>query len=379
MTVLRPITYPLNQQGTRQVLNTPCLALDVGALRDNIEYMAQVMAKAGCRLRPHSKSHKCPEIAKAQIAAGAVGVCCATLDEAETMAANGVFGILITSPVTTDEKVRRLIDLLGIAPDTQIVVDNPANARGIGAAARKAETSAPVLLDIEIGFGRTGVVDADQAVALAEAIRREPGLRYEGVQAYGGHLQHTAEYQRRLELTCEAHRFIEGIVAALSAIGMPPPLVTGGGTGTHAIDSAGGPFTEIQAGSYVFMDAEYETITYRPGERWPFKNSLFVQTSVISANRAGMVTTDAGSKAFALNGAMPRITSPELQGASYSYLGDEHGRITLPYGVTPPALGTKVECVPSHCDPTVALYDRYYCVQRDALVGVWPILARGRR
>ncbi len=379
MVALEAISYPMRQQGVRQTFNTPGLVLDLDALEHNIAYMARTMTAAGKRLRPHSKSHKCPKIALAQIAAGAAGVCCATLDEAEIMAANGVSGILLTSPITTPEKILRLMDLLRAAPDTQVVVDNVDNVRALSQAARMAEVSVPVLLDIEIGFGRTGVVDVDQAETVARAIDEKAELRFDGVQAYGGHLQHTADYHERLALSTQAHAFIEAIIKRLSTLGMPPPLVTGGGTGTHAIDSQSGPFTEIQAGSYIFMDADYERIAYRPGENWPFRNSLFVQTTVISANRTGMVTTDAGSKAFALNGEKPRIVTNGYERATYEYLGDEHGRVNLFDRTIAPVIGAKLECVPSHCDPTVALYDRYLCVRGDSLVDVWPILARGRR
>ncbi len=378
MTALEPIRYQLGQKGSRRNVNTPNLLLDLDAFTHNVATMATTISQAGKRLRPHFKSHKCPRIASAQMAAGAVGICCATLDEAEIAVANGLAGILLTSPITSADKILRLTRLLQKAPETQVVVENVENVQALAQAARAAGVVVPVLLDIEIGFGRTGVVDADQAQNLAGAIRGESTLRYEGVQAYGGHLQHTADYDIRVSLCAEAHRFIEGIIERLAAFGMAPSLVTGGGTGTHAIDSRTGPFTEIQAGSYVFMDAEYETITYEPRKSWPFKNSLFVQTAVISTNRPGMVTTDAGTKAFALNGEKPRVTTPGFENSIYSYLGDEHGRITLVDAATP-SIGTKFECVPSHCDPTVALYDSYYCVRDDAVVDIWPILARGRR
>lgn len=379
MTIPGAITYPLHRPDTRRTINTPGLVLDLDVLERNIAVMAERMRATGRLLRPHAKSHKCPEIAQAQIAAGAVGICCATLDEAEVMAAHALEGILITSPVTTPEKIERVTALLNAAPDTRIVVDHPDNAIALGEAVRRAGRKLGVLIDIEVGFGRTGVVDADAAEALARVIAEQEALRLDGVQAYGGHLQHTADYRERLALCTATHQFVAGIVARLAAIGMPPLIVSGGGTGTHDIDSTTGPFTELQAGSYVFMDAEYETIVYRENAGWPFGNALFVQTAVISTNAVGMVTTDAGVKAFALNGAPPRVVEPGLEAAQYSYLGDEHGRLSMAAGTTPPALGARVECVPSHCDPTVALYDRYHCVRGDMIVDIWPIAARGRR
>ena len=154
---------------------------------------------------------------------------------------------------------------------------------------------------------------------------------------------------------------------------------SGGGTGTHAIDGNEGPFTEIQAGSYVFMDAEYQEITYEDGRDWPFENALFVQTAVTSRNVAGSVTTDAGTKSFALNGPKPHIVTPGLVGATYEYSGDEHGRVTLAADMARPQLGQRVECLAPHCDPTVVLYDAFHCVRGDVLVEIWPVDARGRR
>ncbi|MGS1095298.1 DSD1 family PLP-dependent enzyme [Aquamicrobium terrae] len=378
-TRLPPLGYRMGGQGSRYELNTPALVLDLNALERNIHRMAEAMRGFGRRLRPHAKSHKCVRIARAQIEAGAVGICCATLDEAEVMAANGISGILVTSPVTTAMKVSRFIELVGGAPDTMIVVDNADNAGALAAAAERAGVTASVLVDVELGFGRTGVLSVDAAEALARAIAACPSLRFAGVQAYGGHLQHSADHGARLDLCRRAHGFIRDIVARLTSIGMPPEIITGGGTGTHAIDGIEGPFTEIQAGSYVFMDAEYQDITYEDGSDWPFENALFVQTAVTSINVAGTVTTDAGTKSFALNGPKPRIATPGLSGAAYEYSGDEHGRVRLGAGMVQPKLGDRLECVIPHCDPTVVLYDAFHCVRQDALAEIWPVDARGRR
>lgn len=378
-TNLAPIDYRFGESGSRREINTPALVLDLDAFERNIARMAQRMQSFDRKLRPHAKSHKCSRIAKAQIAAGAVGICCATLDEAEVMVANGVRAILITSPLTTDMKIARLAELVRQAPDTAVVVDNPDNASALARTARARGVLLPVLVDVELGFGRTGVLTVDDAEALARHIRGEEGLSYAGVQAYGGHLQHLASYEERLQTCRRAHGFIAEIVARLRSLGMPPALVTGGGTGTHAIDGPSGPFTEIQAGSYIFMDAEYQGIEYGDGKDWPFENALFVQTAVTSVNVPGTVTTDAGTKAFALNGPKPRVVTAGFVGAGYEYSGDEHGRLRLAAGMAAPRLGSRIECVIPHCDPTVAHYDAFHCVRGDALVDIWPIDARGRR
>jgi len=338
------------------------------------------LSGTGRALRPHAKSHKCPAIAKAQLAAGAVGICCATLDEAEVMAAAGVRGILLTSPITVPQKLTRLVRLLATAPDLMVVVDHPDAARALAAAARSAGAACGVLIDIELGFGRTGVPDAAAAETLARTIAPEDGLVYRGIQAYGGQLQHIGDYPKRLAACRNAHRFISEIVERLTAIGSPPPIVSGGGTGSFTFDMKEGPFTEIQAGSYIFMDAEYEQVAFaEDAPAWPFKRSLFVQTSVISVNGQGFVTTDAGTKAFALNGPQPIITDPDLGESKYEYAGDEHGRLRLSPSTPKPRLGARVECLTSHCDPTVARYDYYNVVRGDRVIDTWSIAARGWR
>ncbi|MFN7103191.1 MAG: DSD1 family PLP-dependent enzyme [Pseudorhizobium sp.] len=377
MTVQSFVQYNLDAPGSRHALNTPALVLDLDAFERNVARMAEIMDTSGKNLRPHAKSHKSPTIAKAQIAAGAVGCCCATLDEAEVMAAAGIAGILITSPVTTLPKIARLIALAGRAPDTMIVVDNPANAEALAARAAAAGVRLNVIIDVELGFGRTGVTSPEAAVALGETIKTLPSLGYKGVQAYGGHIQHAIDPDERLALCRQAHLKIDAVISALSAIDMKPDIVTGGGTGSHAIDVEEGPFTEIQAGSYIFMDAEYQTVIYDHGRDWPFENALFVQTSVISTNVAGFVTTDAGTKAFALNGPRPRVVTPGLEKATYDYAGDEHGRLHLDgTDAARPSIGDVIECVVSHNDPTVALYGQYHCVRDDRLVALWDVSAR---
>ncbi len=379
MPTLPKIEYRFGEAGSRYRLNTPSLILDLDALERNISRMAETIRGFGRRLRPHAKSHKCIRIAESQIDAGAIGICCATLDEAEIMAAGGIKGILITSPLTTAIKIQRLVDIARQVPGTMVVVDDPENAATLARAAQEAGIVLSVLIDVELGFARTGVVSVDAAEALARVIAHEPSLRLAGIQAYGGHLQHTADYAERLELSRHAHRFVSEVVNRLTGIGMPPEIVTGGGTGTHDIDGREGPFTELQAGSYVFMDAEYRDITFENDRDWPFDNALFVQTAVTSTNGTGTVTTDAGTKAFAQNGPRPRISTPDFASAFYEYAGDEHGRLKGGPGMQLPRLGAVIECIVPHCDPTVALYDVFHCVREDRLVDIWRIDARGRR
>ncbi len=369
----------LRQNTSHCQLNTPALILDLDQLEQNIATMADFIHKSGRKLRPHAKSHKCIKIAEKQIQAGAAGTCCATLDEAEIMSAGGIRGIHITSPVTSALKIDRLVELVRQSPDLMIVVDHPQNVAALAQATEKTGTSLNVIIDIELGFGRTGVISADAAVALAQAISSYKTLNYCGIQAYGGHLQHITDYQTRLQKTRQAHDYINEIIARLSAIDMAPAIVTGGGTGTHMIDAKEGPFTEIQAGSYIFMDAEYRDIECSDHQQWAFNHSLFVQTTIISNNHPDMASTDAGTKAFALNGPLPRIVTAGFQSLSYEYTGDEHGRIRTLDNNPLPAIGETIECVIPHCDPTVALYDNYHCIRQNLLIDIWPVDARGRR
>lgn len=379
MIALPPLPLPIGAKGSRFAVNTPSLILDLDIMEANIAKMAATMLGFGRALRPHAKSHKSSRIAAQQLVAGAVGICCATLDEAEVMVAAGLRGVVITSPVTSLEKIARLIDLVRAAPDTMIVVDNADNVHAIAAAAERAGIAVILLVDIELGFGRTGVRGADAAVALARAVEATPGVSFGGIQAYGGHLQHILDYGERKTATEAASKGIASIVARLAKAGLPPAIVTGGGTGTHTIDGAASPLTEIQAGSYLLMDSDYGGIAYSHDQPWPFGVSLFVQTTVISTNVPGTITVDAGTKALALNGKPPRVATPDLGAAVYEFTGDEHGRIRLPEGVPAPKIGSRLELIVSHCDPTVAMYDTYHCVRGDSLVDVWPIDARRRR
>ena len=235
-----------------------------------------------------------------------------------------------------------------------------------------------LLVDLDIGLHRTGAATVADAVTLAKRIANAASLRLAGIQAYAGQLQHVADYGEREKLAGMQNARLAELVAALASESLPPKLVSGGGTGTHDIDAAGRLFTELQAGSYVFMDVDYDRIQLRPGSnRQPFDNALFVQTNVVSANAAGFVTTDAGLKRFATDGPKPAIAVGAPSGATYSYQGDEHGAVVFAEpGETLP-LGAVISCVVPHCDPTVNLYDWYHCVRGDRLIDIWPVDARG--
>lgn len=364
--------------GSRHALNTPCLVLDLDRFERNVALMQETVDGYGKVLRPHAKSHKSSRIALAQVAAGAGGVCCATIDEAEVMLAAGVPSMLITSPQTTEQKIARIVRLALGPGELILVVDNPENVRRLGAALSAAGAELALHIDLDPGFGRTGVLDAEAAVALAGVIASTPNVRLCGLQCYAGGLQHIVSAEERRARATQTSAFVASVKAALEAAGHAVPVVTGCGTGTHAIDGSEDIFTEMQLGSYIFMDVDYGAVEYGAGD-WPFDYSLTVQTAVVSTNAPDGVTTDAGTKAFALNGPKPIVASPGFEGVTYEFAGDEHGKLRFPPGAARPQIGSRLECLVSHCDPTVALYDMLHCVRGDGLVDVWPIDARGRR
>lgn len=376
---LGPNAYLIGVPGSRHALDTPALLLDRSALANNIAKMADVAERHGIGLRPHVKSHKSVRIAQMQIDAGALGVSCATLGEAEAMVSAGVPGVLVTSPVVGTNKLRRLAALADKAGPRQlmVVVDDPRNVAELAVSASRLAYPLDVLIDFDAGYHRTGVVDENAALALAQAIGETGMLRLRGIQAYGGHLQHIESRARREEAAGQLRDVVASLVARLSAAGLPVEIVTGVGTGTHDADAAGGVFTEMQPGSYVFMDVEYEHVLADGERASPFEASLFVQSTVVSTQAQEWVTLDAGTKSFATDSVAP-VVARGVQGSStYDFFGDEHGKLTVD-SAHRPSLGARIELMTPHCDPTVNLYDRYHVIEGDMLVDIWPVDARGR-
>ena len=369
----------IDQQGSRRDLNTPVLVVDLDALNRNIATMAAFARGQGVQLRPHAKTHKSPDIAKLQMAAGAIGLCCAKIGEAEVMAENGVtIGLHITSPVVSPNAIARLIALNGRTQDLMCVVDNPDNVAAIGQAARDAGKVLKLIIDIDPGIRRTGVSTPAAALAVLRAIEAEPALQYTGVQCYTGLQQHMADFKERAGSVQDCAALMRTIIAALTEAGAPPAIVTGGGTGTHRIDPGLGLFTELQVGSYVFMDSQYLACDLTgDADGSPFETSLMIDARVVSANTPGMATVDAGFKAFATDAEPPLVLAGAGAGARYFFMGDEHGAILLPEGGAL-ALSDIVTMSAPHCDPTVNLYDTYHVVQGDTLRALWPVAARGR-
>jgi D-serine deaminase-like pyridoxal phosphate-dependent protein len=363
----------IGQQGSRASLNTPALLIELDALDRNIAVMAGLARAAGVAIRPHAKTHKSVEIARRQIAAGAVGVCCAKLGEAEALSEGGVDNILITSPIVGRPATERLIALARTAKGLMATVDNPDVVDALAAVGE----ALTLVVDIDPGLHRTGVADADSAVALARRIDAAPNLTFGGVQYYCGSQQHIESFAERRDAIVDRTVYLSTVLARLAEVGLPPALVTGGGTGSHAIDIELGVLNELQVGSYIFMDRQYADCDVSEG-RAPFETSLMIDVRVISANHPFMATVDGGFKAFATEAGPPPILKGAPSGTTYRFMGDEHGAVVPPKGEAPPKLGEVVTFATPHCDPTVNLYDAYHVVRADTLVDIWPVQARGR-
>ncbi len=373
-----PNAYLIGQPGSREQLDTPALIIDLDRLEANIQAMADHTRAVGQRLRPHTKTHKSVEIARRQVAAGAVGVCCATLGEAEVMGRAGIPGVHITSPVVRPHRIARLIALNAVAENLSVVADHPDNLAALAEAAAAAGQTLQIMVDIDVGSRRTGVPSAQQATALAQQVEAASHLSLVGIQGYAGGLQHIYDWDERVRRGQEVADFLIEVRRQLAAAGITPPLFTGGGTGTHAIDHGQGILNELQAGSYVFLDVDYQRVAHAGAGANRFREALFVQTSVVSAAQEDCVTTDAGLKAFATDCGFPEIRRGAPTGAKYTFSGDEHGRVTFA-GSERIGLGAVVECLSPHCDPTVNLYSVYHVVRGDTLVDIWPVDTRGLR
>jgi D-serine deaminase-like pyridoxal phosphate-dependent protein len=358
----------------RSDVPTPALLLDIDILDRNIAVMRESAASLGVKLRPHAKAHKCVEIAQRIMAAGAIGISCATIGEAETMALGGIGGILVTAPLTSSDAIERLRRLLLRGADIAVVADHPASVAQLSAVAAAAGRALDVVVDVDVGMGRTGCLEIADAVALARQIAAAPALSYAGIQAYWGNLQHVSPFAERARLIAIQADRVRAVIAALRSAGLPPAIVTGGGTGSHRIDAATGLFTEIQPGSYLFMDSCYSAVSISENGN-PFVPSLFVAATVVSANKPGRVVVNAGWKAFATDSGKPVALRGGPPGASFRFMGDEHGALDFEGGGGP-ELGATVEFLTSHCDPTVNLYGAFHVVRGDEVIDIWPIRAR---
>ena len=358
--------------GSRNDLETPALLLDLEVFEANIAAMASMTKANNQGLRPHAKTHKCATIARHQLEAGALGIACAKSGELLALFKAGIRPLMLTAPLASPLKIARLAEAAAAGCALTVVVDRQDLVAAFGSAARSAGAVIEVLVDVDCGLGRLGVTTPEGAVALARAIAAEPGLSYAGVQAYAGQVQHIHALAARRAANRTAGALLAPILAALRNAGLPPRIVTGGGSGSAAIDGEDGLFTEIQAGSYVFMDEGY-----RPVEGLNFGFALFVAVSVIGHSNNGEAIIDAGSKSFAIDGPPPMAHIDGVRVGTIAWAGDEFGRLITDPGRSPPPVGTRIECTVPHCDPTANLHDYLHVVRGQRLIDFWPIEARG--
>ncbi len=362
----------IGRPGSRYTVPTPALMVDEAALDANIATMAQ-RVNGRVALRPHAKTHKSAWIAHKQLAAGAVGVCCAKLGEVEALSAAGVRGVLLTSPVVDDTALQRVCDVAAIDAGFICPVDHPDPVTALSATASDRGVSVNVVIDVDVGLMRTGVAGAAEAVALADHIERCPSVDLVGVQGYGGHWQHIVGFEARREAVRAGMDRLSAVVETLRTAGHRVDIVTGGGTGTVEADLELGVLNEIQPGSYVFMDAQYLDALAGDADG-DFQTSLWVASQVVSINADPIVTIDAGLKAFATEGPAPRPRTARFAGSTYVFYGDEHGALSRAPGEEV-GLGERVELLTPHCDPTVDRYDAYHVVRGDRVVAIVPIEA----
>jgi D-serine deaminase-like pyridoxal phosphate-dependent protein len=372
-----PNTTLIGQPDSRAQLMTPALLIDLDAMERNIAQMAAYCRERGVSLRPHAKTHKSATIARMQIEAGALGICAATLGEAAALAGQGVPGVLITSPVVGAAKIGRLIDLNARAEGLKVAADNPANVEALSQAAGAAGKPLEVFVELDIGTHRTGARSPAVALAVARQVSQSNSLVFAGIHAYAGHIQHIEDFAARRQAADECAAQLKVLTDGLEAESLLPPIISGAGTGSHAIDAGRGNYTEMQCGSYIFTDVQYNACALREDSALPFEPALFVQTTVISSNGDGLAITDGGLKRFATDGPLPEIVRGAPEGSTYRFKGDEHGAVVLPDGIADLPLGTIIECLTPHCDPSVNLYDWYHVVRGDTLVDIWPVDARG--
>ncbi|HYE89716.1 MAG TPA: DSD1 family PLP-dependent enzyme [Terriglobales bacterium] len=362
----------------RDEIPTPALLLDVDRFDRNLVRMSEHVKKSGKQYRPHAKTHRCPQIARRQLEAGALGVACAKLGEAEVMAKAGISGLLITTEIVTSAQMFRLVRMLESAPDTMVVVDNLENVEALARAMAAKGLVLDVLVDIDVGGRRTGAQPGDAALALGRAVSKHRSLRLRGLQGYAGHCAHVMGWAARREASHKAMAPLMETRRLFEKEGLAVEIVAGGSTGTYDIDVELDGLTELQSGSYCVMDLDYQRIGGPTGDtNTAFELALTVAATVVSVPTDDRAMVDAGLKAFSTDKPFPPA-AVERPGVTYEFAGDEHGRLLITDRSRAPKLGERIEFFPPHCDPTFNLYDRVYVVRGPSVESVWEIAARGR-
>lgn len=358
-------------------LDTPALCVDLDAMKRNFARVRETTRRNGIGFRPHVKTHKTPAIAELQLADGAVGVCTAKVSEAEAMVEHGIDRVLMTTSNVTPLKIRRAVELSRRSEEVVHAVDAEANARDLSEAAREAGVAAGVVVDVDPGTHRTGATPVEPALELARLVDRLPGLRFRGILCYDGPSQHIDDFEERRASTLERMELAAETFRRLERDGLNTEIFSGGGTGTYNIDHETPGFTDVQCGSYLFMDAQYLALGSADGsERYDdFVPSLTVLTTVVNTRVHGIATTDAGQKALTVHRPDPIVVGET--GIAYRTWGDEFGRLEYDDPSRTYRVGEKLEVIVPHCDPVVNLYDRIHATRDGVVERVWPIAARG--
>lgn len=361
---------------TKQDLPTPALLVDLDIFESNLQKMVDHAKSKGKNLRPHAKTHKCPQVARRLIEAGTLGICVATVREAEVMVKSGIHGVHLTSPITDPKKVERMVKLAGQSTDVMAAVDHVYQVDLYQETAQTQGFSVNLLVDLNVGDRRTGAEPGEMAVKVGRRISESANLKLKGVQAYSGGSSHVNGFDARKAHSLERMNQATRTFQMLKDEGLPSDILSGGSTGTYNIDTELPELTELQAGSFIFMDLDYRNIGSKKGAVYDdFGHSLTVLATVVSANHQDRVTVDAGLKAFATD----RDFGPEpkdIEGVSYRWGGDEFGILTLESPRQKINLGDKLELIIPHCDPSVNLYDRIYACRKDKVEEIWSVMER---
>jgi 3-hydroxy-D-aspartate aldolase len=359
-------------------IQTPSLVLDLDALERNIKKMGDYAKAHGMRHRVHGKMHKSVDVAKLQVElGGACGVCCQKVSEAEVFARGGIKDVLVSNQVREPAKIDRLARMPQLGARTICCVDDVTNVSDLSAAATKHGTQIECLVEIDCGAGRCGVTTTPAVVEIAKAIDAAPGLKFAGIQAYQGAMQHLDSYEERKAKIDVAVAMVKDAVDTLRAEGLECDIVGGGGTGSYYFESNSGVYNELQCGSYAFMDADYGRILDKDGNRidqGEWENALFILTSVMSHAKADKAIVDAGLKAQSVDSGLPFIFG--RSDVEYVKCSDEHGVVADPDAVL--AINEKLRLVPGHCDPTCNVHDWYVGVRGGKVETLWPVSARGK-
>jgi 3-hydroxy-D-aspartate aldolase len=359
-------------------IQTPALVLDLDALERNIKKMGDYAKAHGMRHRVHGKMHKSVDVAKLQQElGGAVGVCCQKVSEAEVFARGGIKDVLVSNQVRDPRKLDRLARLPKLGARTIVCVDDLANVAELSDAATRNGTTIECFIEMDVGAGRCGVIGAENVLTIAKAIDAAEGLKFTGIQAYQGAMQHMDSYDDRKAKIDAAVAMVQEAIDLLEPAGLKPELVSGGGTGSYYFESNSGVFNELQCGSYAFMDADYGRILDKDGKRidqGEWENAMFLLTQVMSHAKADKAIVDAGLKAQSIDSGLPVVFGRD--DVEYVKCSDEHGVVADPDGLL--NVGDKLRLVPGHCDPTANVHDWYVGVRNGKVETLWPVSARGK-